>query len=78
MEKNITTEGTGMHRDARGCTGNTWIRHFDPTSAGDENQLEEDAALVLAGAGVVVSSGAEIPSMWGPGVVTGEAGIPLM
>ncbi len=57
------------------------MRHLGPTSAGDENQLEAEAALVLAGAGagVVVSSAAvETSSMWGPGVVTGEAGIPLM
>ena len=59
-----------MHRDAQGKPGSD--------ERGDENQLEADAVLVLAGAGVVVSSGAEIPSMWGPGVVTGEAGIPLM
>jgi len=51
---------------------------LDPMTSGDENQLEADAALVFAGAGVVVSSGAAAASMWGPGVVTGEAGIPLM
>ena len=65
MEKNITTEGTGMHRE-----------HLDLMTAGDENQLEADAVLVFAG--VVVSSGAATPSIGGPGVVTGEAGIPLM
>ena len=52
--------------------------HLDPITAGDENQLEADAAFVLAGDGAVVSSGAAAPSMWGPGVATGEAGIPLM
>ena len=67
MEKNITTEDTGMHRE-----------HLDLMTAGDENQLEADAALVFAGVGVVASSGAETPSIWGPGVVTGDAGIPLM
>src|SRR6267378_2861289 len=61
-EENITTEDTGVHREARGTPS--------------QNQLEADAALVLPG--VVVSSGAETLSMYGPGVVTGEAGIPLM
>src|ERR1700688_1329936 len=70
--KGITAEDAGEHGDAQGTTGSdTWIRHLDPTGAGDENQLEAEAALVLAGAGVVVSSAVETSSMWGPGVVTG-------
>src|ERR1700674_2022064 len=64
VKESITTECTGVHGDAQGRPS--------------QNQLEADAAFVLAGAGAVVSSGAEPPSMCGPGVVTGEAGIPLI